>query len=205
MKRIFTVFALVGLLLLTGAGYGEAARYILHPKGLVLRYDDGSLVGTAIHLRGGASVTIHLEVKDFYSKSSIDAFDWYDVDQVVRYGLTTPASNSAVMINESNFSNSSEYQGEIGDTLDDSYRRLSTYRITAAELASGTTTTTLSWNSSIELVSLGENVTYRTPNVNLQITISPGVYDDGGGTCNAAGIGFMALLLPLVFIRKRKL
>ena len=50
------------------------------------------------------------------------------------------------------------------------------------------------------------NGTFFSNSYTIRVRVNP-TADDGGGTCDAVGLGFPALLLPLaslVFIRKRK-
>jgi len=177
----------------------------LQPKGITLRDEYGSEV-RSIQMTAGDVRTFYVEVDDYNNDGLLD--NNFEIVNPTNVTYSTNVTNSNAIA----ATDSVPYLviHRMGDNLP---TRLSTVKITALN-PGGTQNSPYEdmyaqffWRLSYEFGESGSSQAIDTQSISILVTArddAGGNYDDGGGTCNAAGLGFMALLLSLALIRKRK-
>ena len=205
MKRTLGVLALLGLVLLAWAGYGEAGTApddewypLTIPRKMTIRDEFGEEV-TDLYMTGGDIKWLYLEADSVYG-------DWNDDDDFV----TIPVTDHALIANITNDNVIGVLMTPYSSGL---VREVARVRITALNTL-GTQASAydpqygrLSFNWDITLVGGGKSVLIGTQTIHVYVLAkddATGNFDDTAGACNTAGLGSLALLLSLAFIRKRK-
>jgi hypothetical protein len=183
------------------------AIVVLGPYSISLRDESDNRVDDIIQMEGGTSRTFRVFVDDHNRNGDIDIGDFFLASPPVTYETQVFFQGS-----DPNIDVSSSPPLDLIQLADNIRvpRELATVRVSARNVRVGQTGAqegghaydAFSWRLSYPGANEGTN-TIATQSISVRV--APG--DDAGGTCNAAGLGFLALLLPLVslvFIRKKK-
>jgi Synergist-CTERM protein sorting domain-containing protein len=186
----------------------DSGRSIIRPKSISLLDLNGNKV-TSIQMTGGETREFYVEVDDYFNDGNIEN----DFDDL---GPPRDDTNLEYATNINNMTGSNVIavvdmvpRGIYHSAGDNYPRRISTITITALNPGGDEQS-----NYNDRYASFYWGMTFspgpqniNTQSLNIMVTArdnAGGSYDDGGGTCNAVGLGALALLLPVMFLRKRR-
>ena len=234
MKKIFAALAMVGLLLLIGVPYGEAATVEPEPEpapGKVeayygylrefrLAYRDGTFVerNSVVSIRPASVVELYLidAVYDYNHSVLVDPEEAVAIGTDI-YGNTIYRLKRTGVVSAAN---PSQLGGRISLYYNPNHEPYNVFFETEGLLTLTETSNPITASSTAGPIDVQLNTSYSASGIDTLYSISYPLYvfvedddgkgpygvpmGDGGGTCNAVGLGSLALLLPLAFIRKRK-
>jgi hypothetical protein len=183
----------------------EPAVQYLQPKSITLRDANGHPVNF-IQMTAGTTREFYVEVDDYLNDGIIENDFNYVSPENITYSANLTGSGAAVNATAVTDTPPLVLIHRTGNNLP---TRLSTLKITALNLGG---TQDSPYNDLYVGVSWGvtylpSQQTVSTQTLSILITArddAGGSYDDGGGTCNVTGLGSLALLLSLAFLRKSK-
>ena len=177
----------------------------IQPKSISLLDENGNKVGP-FRMTAGETRTLYVEVDDYYNDGDIENdFNYFEPGLITNVTYTDPievADTIHVTCTVPPVSISDNGNLPI---------RLSVLTVTALNPGGTQQSTydpryaTLRWGLTYTL-SAGGTQGINTPSVSIRVDArdDAGDFEDGGGTCNAVGLGSLALVIPFVFLRKRK-
>jgi hypothetical protein len=166
-----------------------------------MRDENGREV-TTVQMEAGEVRTFYVEVDDYYNDNILDNDYNYVYPDNITYGSEI-TNTSAIAVSDT------VPYGVIHNVGDILPRRVSTLRVTALNPGGNQDSNyndmyaNLAW----VLTYTPMQQTAETQTISILVTArddATGDYEDGGGTCNAAGLGSLGLLLSLAFVLKRK-